>query len=95
MKNYYVYVLTNKHNTVLYIGVTNDLIRRVYEHKNKLIDGFTERYNVTKLVYYEIFEDPENAIKREKQVKNWHHDWKMNLIRSKNSDLKDLYSILL
>ena len=69
MKQYYVYIMTNKHNTVLYTGVTNDLKRRVYEHKEKLIDGFTRKYNVTKLVYYEIVEDIESAILEEKENK--------------------------
>ena len=67
MKQYYVYIMTNKHNTVLYTGVTNDLKRRVYEHKEKLIDGFTRKYNVTKLVYYEISEDIESAILEERE----------------------------
>lgn len=66
MKQYFVYILTNIKNTALYIGVTNNLVRRVYEHKNKLVEGFTQKYNLTKLVYYEIFEDPQNAIQREK-----------------------------
>ena len=65
-KYYYVYILSNKYNNVLYVGITNDLIRRVYEHKNKLVEGFTEKYNVDKLVYYELFNDPTNAITREK-----------------------------
>jgi len=68
-KQYYVYIMTNKLNTVLYTGVTNDLVRRVYEHKEKLIDGFTKRYKLTKLVYYEVFADIENAIQREKRIK--------------------------
>ena len=68
-KQYYVYIMTNKRNAVLYTGVTNDLKRRAYEHKNKIVGGFTKKYNVTKLVYYEIFKDPENAILREKQIK--------------------------
>ncbi len=68
-KHYYVYIMTNKYNTVLYTGVTNDLKRRVYEHREKLIDGFTKRYNATKLVYYEVYENVESAILREKQIK--------------------------
>ena len=70
MKQYYVYILTNFTNTVLYTGVTNNLIKRVYEHKQKLVDGFTKKYHVDKLVYFEIFQDPENAIKKEKTIKN-------------------------
>ncbi|MDD3773904.1 MAG: GIY-YIG nuclease family protein [Patescibacteria group bacterium] len=91
-KNYYVYIITNRWNTIFYIGVTNNLIRRIYEHKNKLIKGFTKKYNIIKLVYYEQFSDPENAVKREKQLKNWHRDWKINLIKKNNPDFKDLYS---
>ena len=68
---YYVYILTNFNNKVLYIGVTNDLNRRIYEHKNKLIDGFTKKYNVNKLVYYEEYKDVNEAISREKQLKGW------------------------
>jgi putative endonuclease len=64
-RQYYVYIMTNKHNTVLYTGITNDLRRRIYEHKEKLVAGFTEKYNITKLVYYEVFDDVENAISRE------------------------------
>jgi len=89
MKNYYVYIMTNNSKT-LYIGVTNDLIRRVYEHKNKLIDGFTKKYNITKLVYYEVFNTIDEAIRREKQLKNWHRKWKINLIESMNKDWTDL-----
>jgi len=85
MKNYYVYIMTNKTKT-LYIGVTNDLVRRIYEHKNKLIDGFTKKYNITKLIYYEHFFNVEDAIRREKQLKNWHRQWKINLIESVNKD---------
>ena len=89
MKNYYDYIMTNNSKT-LYIGVTNDLIRRVYEHKNKLIDGFTKKYNITKLVYYEVFNTIDEAIRREKQLKNWHRKWKINLIESMNKDWTDL-----
>jgi len=70
-KQYYVYILTNKNNTVLYTGVTSNLKRRVNEHREKLIAGYTKKYNVSKLVYFEVFEDPENAILREKQIKGW------------------------
>ncbi|HWP92212.1 MAG TPA: GIY-YIG nuclease family protein [Thermodesulfobacteriota bacterium] len=68
-QQYYVYIMTNKNNTVLYTGVTNDLKRRVYQHREKLIDGFTKRYNINKLIYYEVFEDIHSAISREKQIK--------------------------
>ena len=91
MKRYYVYILSNK-NKVLYSGMTNELSRRIYEHKNGLIDGFTKKYNVHNLVYFEIQKDLESAIKREKQLKNWHRQWKINLIESKNKEWKDLYS---
>lgn len=74
----------------LYIGVTSDLTRRIYEHKNKLIDGFTKKYKITKLVYFELFNSIEDAIKREKQLKNWHRQWKINLIESSNKEWKDL-----
>ena len=89
-KQYYVYILTNKSNNVLYIGVTNNLIRRMFEHKNKLLEGFTKKYNLTKLIHFEITEDAESAIRREKQLKNWHRDWKMNLINQYNPEWKDL-----
>jgi len=96
MRNqYYTYFLTNENNTVLYIGITNNLIRRIYEHKNKLVDGFSKHYNLKKLVYFEDFTDPKSAITREKQLKNWHSDWKWNLIREKNPKLIDLYEEML
>ena len=82
-------------NTVLYVGVTDNLIKRVYQHKNKLADGFTSKYNISKLIYYETFEDIMEAIKREKQIKNWHREWKMNLIKKSNPEFNDLYSSLL
>ena len=89
MKDYFIYIMTNNSKT-LYIGVTNDLRRRIYEHKNKLIDGFTKKYNVTKLVYYESCSSIDAAIRRERQLKNWHRQWKINLIESINQDWKDL-----
>ena len=89
MKQYYVYIMSNKSKT-LYIGVTDNLTRRVYEHKNKLIEGFTKRYNLTKLVYYEVTNDINAAIRREKQLKNWHRQWKINLIESVNPEWRDL-----
>ena len=93
-KQYYVYVMTNSRNTVLYVGVTNDLIRRVYEHKEKLADGFTRKYNIAKLVYYEVFEDIENAILREKQIKAGSRQKKVQLINSINREWHDLYDEL-
>ena len=90
-RHYYVYILTNKRNTVLYTGITNDLQRRVYEHKDKLGNGFTKRYNVSKLVYYEIFDDPENAIAREKQIKAGPRRKKVELVNSLNQEWADLY----
>ena len=95
MKQYFVYILTNFKNTVLYTGITNDLVRRVYEHKQKSVSGFTEKYNVDKLLYYEVFQDPENAIKREKTIKNLLRRKKIDLIKSRNPDFKDLYETIL
>ena len=83
--------MTNKYNTTLYTGITNDLKRRVYEHKEKLVRGFTKKYNVIKLVYYEVFEDPENAILREKQIKAGSRKNKIDLINSANSKWLDLW----
>ena len=93
-KQYYVYILTNKSNKVLYIGVTNDLERRMYEHKNKMVNGFTKKYNLAKLVYFEATADVKSAIEREKQLKNWHRDWKMNLIKEFNPEWKDLSEMM-
>jgi putative endonuclease len=94
MRQYYVYILTNKTNKVLYIGITNDLERRIFEHKNKLVDGFTKKYNLMKLIYYEATDDVEAAIKREKQLKNWHRDWKINLINQFNPEWRDMSEAL-
>ncbi len=95
MKQSYIYIMTNKVNTVLYIGITSDLIKRVYQHKNHPADGFTSKYNITKLVYYEIFEDINEAIKREKQLKGGSRKKKTDLIQSKNPEFNDLYQSLL
>jgi putative endonuclease len=89
-KKMFVYFMTNALNTVLYIGITNNLERRVLEHKRGSSDGFTKRYKVRKLVYYEMTNSPWSAINREKQLKNWHRDWKMNLIMQENPLFKDL-----
>ena len=90
MHEYYIYIMTNTNNTVLYTGVTNNLQRRVCEHKNKLIPGFTSKYNVTKLVYYEITEDINSAIRREKQIKAGSRQKKINLINTSNENWDDL-----
>ena len=90
-KNFFVYIMTNKNNTVLYTGVTNNLIRRVYEHKEKLIEGFTKKYNCSKLVWYEIYNDSYNAIAREKQIKAGSRKKKLDLINKTNPEWKDLY----
>ena len=95
MSNYYVYILTNKYNTTLYIGVTNNLIRRVYEHKNKLVDGFTKKYNLDKLIYFEQTNDIESAIAREKQLKNYSRAKKEQLIDQFNKDKTDLYPAII
>jgi len=95
MERYFVYILTNKYNKVLYVGVTNNLIRRVYEHKNKLVNGFTSKYNVNKLVYYESFPSVFDAIKREKEIKGWKREKKVALINSFNPEWKDLYEELI
>ena len=94
MQSYYVYILASKRNGTLYIGVTNNLIKRIYEHKNNLVEGFTQRYSVHKLVYFEETSDINSAIKREKQLKKWNRKWKLELIEKKNPNWKDLYEAL-
>ncbi len=89
-KRGYVYILTNKNNTTLYTGVTSNLPKRIYEHKNKLVDGFSKKYNLDKLVYYEIFDDIIEAINREKQIKAGSRKKKIELINSQNPEWKDL-----
>ena len=91
MKEYYVYILASKKNGTLYIGVTNNLLKRVYEHKNKIVGGFTQKYNVHNLVYFEVHNDIRNAITREKQMKKWKRQWKIELIEKSNPQWKDLY----
>jgi putative endonuclease len=92
--NYYVYILASRKHGTLYIGVTNDLIKRVYEHKNDLAEGFTKQYGVHQLVYFEQTSDINSAITREKQMKKWRRQWKIELIEEKNSEWKDLFSDL-
>jgi len=89
-KDFFVYILTNYEETTFYIGVTSDLLKRMYEHKNKLKEGFSSRYNLYKLVYYEMSTSSSDAIAREKQLKRWHRQWKLNLIKGFNPDFKDL-----
>jgi putative endonuclease len=90
----YVYILTNRHNTVLYTGVTSDLKKRVWEHKQHLVEGFTKRYNVEKLVYYEAIDDVASAIAREKQIKAGSRQKKIDLVNGLNSQWRDLYEEL-
>jgi putative endonuclease len=87
--------MTNKPKGTLYVGVTSDLVKRVYEHKNSLCDGFSKKYNTKSLVYYEVFENIEEAIKREKQLKKWNRDWKIEIIEKFNESWEDLYSSIL
>lgn len=89
-RNYYVYLLTNWNNKVMYVGVTNNLERRIYEHKNKLVAGFTKKYNVGKLVYFEETSDATAAIAREKEIKKWRREKKNNLVLRGNPEWKDL-----
>ena len=91
MKQYYVYILSSRKNGTLYIGVTDDLIKRVYEHKQNLIEGYTNKYNVHTLVYYEAHDDIQEAIIREKQIKKWNRKWKLRLIEEMNLEWRDLY----
>ncbi|OGO30912.1 MAG: excinuclease ABC subunit C [Chloroflexi bacterium RBG_16_56_11] len=93
-KQYYVYIMTNNTNTVTYTGVTNDLNRRIYEHKNKLGEGFTHKYNVTKLVYHEVSQNIESAILREKQIKSCSRKNKVAIVNTVNPDWRDLYESL-
>jgi putative endonuclease len=94
MKKYYVYMICSKRNGTLYIGVTSDLIKRVYEHKNKLADGFSKKYNIHRLVWYESHETVEEAIVREKQIKKWKRQWKLKLIGRDNPEWNDLYETI-
>ena len=91
MKQPAVYILASKRNGTLYTGVTSDLIKRVYEHKNNLVEGFTKKYDVHRLVYFEPCEDMVSAIAREKQIKKWNRQWKLRLIEEQNPEWRDLY----
>ena len=90
MKNYYVYIMASRKNGTIYIGVTNDLERRVSEHKNNTAEGFTKKYSIHKLVYYEVTNNPESAIEREKHLKKWNRKWKLEIIEKNNPNWNDL-----
>ena len=94
-KQYYVYIITNKYNTTIYVGVTNNLARRIYEHKNKLVEGFSSKYYLNKLIYFECTENVESAIIREKQIKNYSRAKKELLIEKMNPNREDLYESIL
>ncbi len=93
-ENFYVYILASQIRGTLYVGITSNLIKRVYEHKYGLVDGFTKQYGVHRLVYYEIVKDADSALKREKQIKKWNRVWKLKLIEEVNPEWKDLYDSL-
>jgi putative endonuclease len=90
MKKGFVYILSNYHRTTFYIGVTSNLVRRIEQHRYGQISSFANKYKLYDLVYYEVFDEIRNALVREKQLKNWHREWKLNLIKSINPDMKDL-----
>jgi putative endonuclease len=94
-KQYYVYLITNKRYGTLYVGVTGDLVKRVYEHKNGFVEGFSKEHALHRLVWYEMHEDVMAAITREKLIKRWRRDWKINLIQELNPDWKDLYETII
>jgi putative endonuclease len=93
-KQFYVYILTSKMNGTLYVGITSDLVKRIWEHKNEITEGFTKKHKVKTLVYFETFSDPENAIKREKTLKKWPRQWKLNVINEQNPEWNDLYETI-
>ena len=88
---YYVYILASRKDGAIYVGVTNDIVRRIYEHRTKVIQGFTSKYNITRLVWFEIYEDPISAISREKELKKWKRAWKVQLIEAQNPNWDNLY----
>ena len=90
-ESYYVYILTTRKNTVLYTGITNNVIQRVWQHKERLIEGFTKKYSVNKLVHFEEYKNAQEAIHHEKCIKKWKRDWKVKLIETTNPEWKDLY----
>ena len=95
MKSPCVYIIASQRNGTLYTGVTSDLIKRIWEHKNELVEGFTKKYRVYRLIYFELHPDMDSAITREKQIKKWNRKWKLRLIEEHNPDWNDLYQELL
>ena len=91
---YFVYLLTNRRYGTLYVGVTSDLVKRVYEHRSKFVDGFSKQYDLSRLVWFEVHENILAAIAREKLIKKWHRDWKINLIQHDNPEWNDLYETI-
>ena len=92
MADYYVYILTNKPRGTLYVGMTSDLVRRIYEHREGAVPGFTKRYGLKQLVHFERYETPTLAIQREKNIKHWSRIWKLDLVNSSNPQWRDLYN---
>ena len=88
---YFVYILASRKDGAIYIGVTNDIVRRIYEHRTKIVQGFTAKYNITRLVWFETYDDPISAISREKELKKWKRVWKVQLIEAQNPERNDLY----
>ncbi len=95
MSDYYIYILASRRNGTIYVGFTNDLVRRIYAHRNDFVEGFTKKYSVHTLVYFEECSDRNNAIQREKQIKEWKRRWKLELIEKANPEWKDLYGEIL
>ena len=93
-KQFYVYIMARGRNSTFYVGITSDLPKRVWEHKNKAADGFTKKYDIAHLVYYETYDDAENAIRREKRLKKWNRTWKMRVIEEMNPEWNDLYETI-
>jgi len=91
MKSYYVYILASRRDGAIYVGITSDLVKRVYEHRSKFVPGFTSRYNITRLVWFEVHGDPLTAISREKEIKKWRRAWKIALIVKDNPEWRDLW----
>jgi putative endonuclease len=89
--NYFVYIIASRKDGAIYIGVSNDIVRRIFEHRNKLVPGFASKYNITRLVWFEMYDDPISAISREKELKKWKRSWKIQLIEAENPQWNDLY----